>query len=430
MMKITHTIKMNLARQGVTPQISVVQGDTDSREIVLSLFADRGPWKIPQDAAIVIRYLLPDRSCGAYDTLADGTPAIRVNGNAVCIRIAPEVMTMPGEVSLTVTLMRGQQRLSTFAIRICVEPDSVSSLEDTAGRGWIAAFMPAGQQAQVGQYLKVSATTDNGTVTQVEGVDLEQRLETISQKLQNVPGILQGHTTQIAPSQVASAIHNGAVPAIWHWDSRYGDLLLTNFTYVDYIGSLVASVAFFRSGQQLLATLTGDLHLDSWHFQLTQPEAPDWDAAEGQAGHIRNRTHWAIPGDTILPNTTLVSSGATSASVPGTLSALTIGQDYVFLYNGEEYTCPVVDSNPYGLVDIKFCGNFLRSMGMGDTGEPFFLMIPPSGAAQVFDVSGGTPATLAIRQADQVHKLAEKYLPAGYSKEELLAYILDALRKQ
>lgn len=167
-MEILHKIKMDLVRQGISPRIPVVQGDAYSRKLVISLFADKKPWRVPQDASIVIRYLKPDRTSGAYDTLADGTPAVSVSGNNVSILVAPEALNLSGLVSLMVTILQGERRLSTFAMDLAVQSDCVSGMEDQEGAAWIAAFLPSPQDAQPGHYLSVETVDEKGHVLSVK----------------------------------------------------------------------------------------------------------------------------------------------------------------------------------------------------------------------------------------------------------------------
>ena len=163
-MEILHKIKMDLVRQGISPRIPVVQGDTYTRKLVISLFADRKPWKVPSDASVLIRYLKPDRSSGAYDTLADGTPAVSVFGNNLSILITPQALTMAGLVTLMVTILQGEKRLSTFAMDLMVQSDCVSGITDQEGVAWIAAFLPSPENAQAGHYLSVKTVDEKGHV--------------------------------------------------------------------------------------------------------------------------------------------------------------------------------------------------------------------------------------------------------------------------
>ena len=169
-MMIHHKINIDLTRQGIPPKIHVVQGDTFTRKLSIRLFADRRPWPVPKDAQVLIRYQKPDRSSGAYDTLADGTSAIAVRNNQLTILVAPEALTMPGQVSLVVSFLQGDLRLSTFALELWVQANATTSLPDET-QAWIASFLPSPEGAKEGQQLLVKTVDEQGHVVALETAD-------------------------------------------------------------------------------------------------------------------------------------------------------------------------------------------------------------------------------------------------------------------
>lgn len=169
-MEIFHKIKMDLNRQGIAPRIPMVQGDAFTRRLDISLFSDRRPWKVPDDAAVIIRYRRPDRTSGTYDTLPDGTSAVSVSGNRVSILVAPEALSVAGTVTLMVTILRGEQRLSTFSMELFVQADCVSGWDEADGAAWIAAFLPSPENAKPGQYLAIGTVDEQGHVLSVQAM--------------------------------------------------------------------------------------------------------------------------------------------------------------------------------------------------------------------------------------------------------------------
>lgn len=176
-MTITHKIKMDLTRPGITPRIPAVQGDAYARSVSIALFADRKPWRIPTGATGLVSYCRPNRSCGAYDTLPDGTSAVRFSGNTADILIAPEALSMAGTVSLMVTMLLGQRRLSTFSVEMEVSPDCVSGWTAEDGTARVTAFLPAPVYAQPGQIFAADAVDETGHVLSVKTADPAQWLE-------------------------------------------------------------------------------------------------------------------------------------------------------------------------------------------------------------------------------------------------------------
>ena len=66
-MKVTQKINLDFTKQGVTPRISVVQGDLYTRLMEITLTSNGEPWHVPEDVSALIRYRKPDRTSGVYD---------------------------------------------------------------------------------------------------------------------------------------------------------------------------------------------------------------------------------------------------------------------------------------------------------------------------------------------------------------------------
>lgn len=171
-MKVTQKINLDFTKQGVTPRISVVQGDLYTRLLEITLTSNGEPWHIPEDVSALIRYRKPDRTSGVYDTLPDGARAYTIRANTITIAVAPDALTLAGDVSLVVSLVSGQQVLSTFEIILAVQSNH-SSNRISAGAGCrIAGFLAAPENAKVGQILAVEKTNNSGTVEKVTAIDL------------------------------------------------------------------------------------------------------------------------------------------------------------------------------------------------------------------------------------------------------------------
>ena len=135
----------------------------------------------------------------------------------------------------------------------------------------------------------------------------------------------------------------------------------------------------------------------------------DWNATEGKAGHIKNRTHYVETALVeILPETT-VSSGKNNFGVE---LALVEGETYKVIFNGEEQNilCEKArqnDNTAYMLwadafvisVQYDYNGTFLES------------------ACNVFDKSV-TGATISIcHDGEVVHPLADKFIPKNIARK-------------
>ncbi len=120
-MIITSKIQMDLNRYAAAPMLHAVQDDRYSRNVELALFSDGNAWTIPEHASVLIRYSKPDGTGGEYDALPDNSCAYSIKEHILTVALAPQVLTVPGAVRLSVILLQGQQQISTFSILICVE---------------------------------------------------------------------------------------------------------------------------------------------------------------------------------------------------------------------------------------------------------------------------------------------------------------------
>ncbi len=173
-MTVTHKLTMDLARPGTMPRVDMVQGDAYVRQLALSLECDGESWSIPEDAAAVICYRRADGVEGAYDTLS-GEPAWSVSGNVLYLDIASSILAVAGAATLTVELIQGGSRISTFALLCCVQRAIVPE-EISDGAALLGGLLRAPENAQVGQYFRAAAVDAQGRITAVEAADLEDAL--------------------------------------------------------------------------------------------------------------------------------------------------------------------------------------------------------------------------------------------------------------
>lgn len=121
-MIITHKLKLDLQEPGNLPRIHAVQDDRYGRNLEISLYSGPEPWQIPSGATAIIRYRKCDGTGGEYNLLPDGTAAWCAEGNVLTVALAPQVTTVPGMVSLSVTLVEGDSQITTFAMGLHVKP--------------------------------------------------------------------------------------------------------------------------------------------------------------------------------------------------------------------------------------------------------------------------------------------------------------------
>lgn len=137
----TNKINVFMHRREVY-QTDAVQGDT-ARVLELSLYAGAEKWPVPNRAGAQIRFRKPDGSGGCYDTLPDGTSAVRIEDNRIACALAPQVLTVAGTVELQVVLAWSAGELATFTIYIHVQEDpslgTVGSEDYVSLSQWVSA---------------------------------------------------------------------------------------------------------------------------------------------------------------------------------------------------------------------------------------------------------------------------------------------------
>jgi len=198
-MMITNQIKMDLAQKPVTDPVNVVQGDRYSRKLEIALFSGGSPWPLPDGIAVRIRYSKSDGTGGEYDALPDGTKAWSAEENVLTIVLAPQMLTVPGPVSLMIELIRNEQQISTFGILLAVHPKVSGAAEKSKPYLYMTGLLPAPADAKVGQYIRVAAVDENKNVIQTEtaqpqGTVTEDALETMTEQVADI--LLSGMTVE------------------------------------------------------------------------------------------------------------------------------------------------------------------------------------------------------------------------------------------
>lgn len=170
-MIVTHNVTIDLLDRGSIPRIDAMQDDRYTRELAISLMTGTEPWIIPEDAAAVIRYCKSDGIGGEYDTLPDGTGAWSASGNVLTLALAPQVLTVPGTVVLSASLIRENQLLGIYSVHIHVWEQAKRNVGESQDYYKVMGFLPGPLNAKAGQFLRVAQVDDEGNVVVVEGAD-------------------------------------------------------------------------------------------------------------------------------------------------------------------------------------------------------------------------------------------------------------------
>lgn len=194
------------------------------------------------------------------------------------------------------------------------------------------------------------------------------------------------------------------------------------------LGKLQSSVYILSEGETLAdAPIDADVVIDPYSDEAVFPEGggaqSDWNAAEGEPGHVLNRPFYSdIVNGVALPETIPTYDEGMEAHVLANPLSLIVGEKYTVNWNGVEYTtnCVEVDQGDGTLMNC--IGNVGAMMGTGDTGEPFVIINCPKEVvavtgfgAIVSSLDGATDITISITgPVETVHPLPIRYVDMVY----------------
>lgn len=121
-MLITSKITIDMYRRGAMPHVDAVQGDSNTRAVEISLKSNGVPWSVPTEVTtIAIAFSKPDGTRGLYGSLPNHTSATVVSGAKVTAKLAPQVLTCPGDVNVSVVFYNAAgDTLATFPFIVSV----------------------------------------------------------------------------------------------------------------------------------------------------------------------------------------------------------------------------------------------------------------------------------------------------------------------
>ena len=123
-MIVTHELTLDLTRRLPVAPISTVQGDSNTRLLKLTLLENGANWVVPEGVTASVGYKKPDGTKGWYDTLPDGQAACVIEKNLVAATLAPQMLTVSGNVTAAVVFMDADlNRIATFPFCIQVLAD-------------------------------------------------------------------------------------------------------------------------------------------------------------------------------------------------------------------------------------------------------------------------------------------------------------------
>lgn len=125
-MNINQELTLNLSSDGIPPRLHMVQGDSNTRTVVATLWDGAQPYTIPAASAVMIRFRKPDGTGGLYDTTESGAQ-VTVSGNTVTAPVATQMLAVAGVVQAQVDIYgtatgKAAEKLATFRFAVEVAP--------------------------------------------------------------------------------------------------------------------------------------------------------------------------------------------------------------------------------------------------------------------------------------------------------------------
>ena len=157
-MNIKHSVGLNLSAFEIPCRLHMVQGDSNSRTIVATLWDGAQLYSIPTGAAIMVRFRKPDGTGGLYDATESGDK-VSYAGSIVTAPVATQMLAVAGDVFAEIDIFgsgsgTAAERLATFRFVVevapCVLPDAeiVSSDYYNVLAAKIAEAVAAADQAE------------------------------------------------------------------------------------------------------------------------------------------------------------------------------------------------------------------------------------------------------------------------------------------
>lgn len=174
---VKQAVQLSMTLNGVPPTLHMVQGDTNSRTIVATLWDGAQPYSIPAGAAIMVRFRKPDGTGGLYDA-TEGGNKVSYAGSIVTAPVATQMLAVAGDVFAEIDIFGSSsgaaaERLATFRFAVevapCVLPDAqiISSDYYNILNADIADAKAAADQAK--DYAAAAKKSADSATTSVEG---------------------------------------------------------------------------------------------------------------------------------------------------------------------------------------------------------------------------------------------------------------------
>lgn len=152
----------------------------------------------------------------------------------------------------------------------------------------------------------------------------------------------------------------------------------------------------------------------------------DWNANEGEPGHIRNRPFYSQKVfEYVLPETQAIYDDSDGVFVVYGFVPLESGKTYTVSWNGTLYECTAVTVEGFFPVPVNALGDINGVLNGSPSGEyPFALAALPAEyvdgmGVMIMPFDGSTSLTISVvEEVESLKKMDSKYLPEGMPRSE------------
>lgn len=187
---VKQAVQLSMTLNGVPPTLHMVQGDTNSRTIVATLWNGAQLYSIPAGAAIMVRFRKPDGTGGLYDA-TEGGNKVSYAGSIVTAPVAAQMLAVAGDVFAEIDIFGSSsgaaaERLATFHFIVevapCVLPDAqiISSDYYNILAADIAGAKAAADQAK--DYAAAAKNSADNAAVSVEGAVKYNAQQTLTEE--------------------------------------------------------------------------------------------------------------------------------------------------------------------------------------------------------------------------------------------------------
>ena len=140
---------------------------------------------------------------------------------------------------------------------------------------------------------------------------------------------------------------------------------------------------------------------------------PDWNAAEGEPGHVLNRTHWAEVVDVeLLPEQEFTF--AEGVAYTPEMIPLEVGKTYKVFFDGVLYNCTAYYSVFMDMQTVTIGNGNIYGFPVGSD-EPFAIAtVSSAGMSGIMCTDTASHTVKVAEEVEEVHALPKKFIPLSF----------------